>query len=292
MGRSWRSGPQRRRQHRPTLRSGRCTRRAGRDRRRTRLPGHAQPGARPRSGAHPGPPGLQFRPDRGGAPGRSGRRGSLSQDPGRARGHGSAVGPGGGGRGRGGPRRTGHRARRRAGGASLVSARSVARPGGLADRAARQPGGPGRLAGLGRVALGGDYARLRTDSALAGPGADSRLLALYFSADHQMHDFRTIQHHRRPRPDRTCCTRARSPTRPAPCTAVSSGLKRERRHQRHADQPQPGAARGGRTPNRCPTLRSRTTTYAAATPPQWGRSLTISASTWRAAASRPTPPSG
>ncbi len=49
------------------------------------------------------------------------------------------------------------------------------------------------------VALGGDYARLRTDSALTGPGADSRLLALYFSADHQMHDFRTIQHHQAPK---------------------------------------------------------------------------------------------
>ena len=30
------------------------------------------------------------------------------------------------------------------------------------------------------VALGGDYARLRTDSALVGPGASSRLLAVYF----------------------------------------------------------------------------------------------------------------
>jgi Fe-S cluster assembly protein SufD len=45
------------------------------------------------------------------------------------------------------------------------------------------------------VALGGDYARLRTDSALIDPGAEGRLLALYFGADHQMHDFRTTQHH-------------------------------------------------------------------------------------------------
>ncbi len=49
------------------------------------------------------------------------------------------------------------------------------------------------------VAIGGDYARLRTDSALTGPGADGRLLALYFSADHQMHDFRTVQHHQAPK---------------------------------------------------------------------------------------------
>jgi Fe-S cluster assembly protein SufD len=46
------------------------------------------------------------------------------------------------------------------------------------------------------VALGGDYARLRTDSALVAPGASGRLLALYFGAASQMHDFRTVQHHR------------------------------------------------------------------------------------------------
>ncbi len=46
------------------------------------------------------------------------------------------------------------------------------------------------------VALGGDYARLRTDSALVGPGASSRLLALYFGTGTQMHDFRTVQDHR------------------------------------------------------------------------------------------------
>lgn len=49
------------------------------------------------------------------------------------------------------------------------------------------------------VALGGDYARLRTDSALTGTGAEGRLLAMYFSAGHQMHDFRTVQHHRVPK---------------------------------------------------------------------------------------------
>jgi Fe-S cluster assembly protein SufD len=49
------------------------------------------------------------------------------------------------------------------------------------------------------VALGGDYARLRTDSALVGQGASSRLLALYFGAGSQMHDFRTVQDHRVPK---------------------------------------------------------------------------------------------
>ncbi len=49
------------------------------------------------------------------------------------------------------------------------------------------------------VALGGSYARLRTDSALVAPGASGRLLALYFAAGHQMHDFRTVQDHRAPK---------------------------------------------------------------------------------------------
>ena len=49
------------------------------------------------------------------------------------------------------------------------------------------------------VALGGEYARLRTDSVLAAPGASGRLLALYFGSGTQMHDFRTVQHHRAPK---------------------------------------------------------------------------------------------
>ncbi len=49
------------------------------------------------------------------------------------------------------------------------------------------------------VALGGDYARLRTDSALTGQGGSTRLLALYFGAGQQMHDFRTVQDHRAPK---------------------------------------------------------------------------------------------
>ncbi len=45
------------------------------------------------------------------------------------------------------------------------------------------------------VAFGGDYARVRTDSTLAGQGGSSRLLAMYFGAGRQMHDFRTLQAH-------------------------------------------------------------------------------------------------
>ena len=48
------------------------------------------------------------------------------------------------------------------------------------------------------VALGGDYARVRTDSRLAGRGATSHLQAVYFGGHSQMHDFRTMQDHAAP----------------------------------------------------------------------------------------------
>ncbi len=49
------------------------------------------------------------------------------------------------------------------------------------------------------VALGGYYARVRTDSRLAGQGGTSNLLAVYFGDGHQMHDFRTMQDHEGPK---------------------------------------------------------------------------------------------
>ncbi|HEX4218069.1 MAG TPA: Fe-S cluster assembly protein SufD [Acidimicrobiales bacterium] len=49
------------------------------------------------------------------------------------------------------------------------------------------------------VALGGDYARLRTDSELAGEGGTSELRAAYLGRDEQMLDFRTLQDHSAPR---------------------------------------------------------------------------------------------
>ena len=48
------------------------------------------------------------------------------------------------------------------------------------------------------MALGGDYARLRSDSRLVGKGASSELLAVYFAEGDQMHDFRTLQDHAAP----------------------------------------------------------------------------------------------
>lgn len=45
------------------------------------------------------------------------------------------------------------------------------------------------------VALGGSYARLRSDASIIGRGAHNELLAVYFGEGHQMHDFRTVQSH-------------------------------------------------------------------------------------------------
>jgi len=49
------------------------------------------------------------------------------------------------------------------------------------------------------VALGGAYARLRTDASLAGQGGESTLLAAYVGDGDQVHDFRTMQEHLAPR---------------------------------------------------------------------------------------------
>jgi Fe-S cluster assembly protein SufD len=49
------------------------------------------------------------------------------------------------------------------------------------------------------VALGGSYARLRTDSALRGESGTSRLRAAFIGRDQQMLDFRTLQDHLAPR---------------------------------------------------------------------------------------------
>jgi Fe-S cluster assembly protein SufD len=51
---------------------------------------------------------------------------------------------------------------------------------------------------LATVALGGDYARVRTEARLSGQGGSTRQVALYFAGGTQMHDFRTIQDHDAP----------------------------------------------------------------------------------------------
>lgn len=48
---------------------------------------------------------------------------------------------------------------------------------------------------LSTVALGGQYARVRTDAVLDGRGGTANLVAVYFSDGEQMHDFRSLQDH-------------------------------------------------------------------------------------------------
>ena len=49
------------------------------------------------------------------------------------------------------------------------------------------------------VALGGDYARVRSDARIDGKGGTSYLTAVYFADGARMHDFRTIQEHIAPK---------------------------------------------------------------------------------------------
>jgi Fe-S cluster assembly protein SufD len=48
------------------------------------------------------------------------------------------------------------------------------------------------------VALGGAYARLRSEAMLTGAGASSEMVAVYFANEQQMLDFRTLQDHDAP----------------------------------------------------------------------------------------------
>jgi len=52
---------------------------------------------------------------------------------------------------------------------------------------------------LATVALGGDYARVRTDARVVGQGATTKQIALYYADGTQMHDFRTLQDHIAPK---------------------------------------------------------------------------------------------
>ena len=52
---------------------------------------------------------------------------------------------------------------------------------------------------LATVALGGDYARVRTDARVVGQGATTKQVALYYADGTQMHDFRTLQDHIAPK---------------------------------------------------------------------------------------------
>ena len=62
----------------------------------------------------------------------------------------------------------------------------------------RAVGGADSNVTLATVALGGHYARVRTEARISGRGGNTRQIALYFAGGKQMHDFRTIQDHDAP----------------------------------------------------------------------------------------------
>ena len=143
------------------------------------------------------------------------------------------------------------------------------------------------------VALGGDYARLRSEALLSGAGASSEMVAVYFANEHQMLDFRTLQDHDAPHTTSELLFKGAVEDE---AESVYSGLIRLQpggpAGQRHADQPQPRPLRRARRPSRSPTSRSSATTCAAPTPRRSARSTPTSSTTWRRGACRPTWPSG
>ena len=201
------------------------------------------------------------------------RRGGLPPPVGRRRREQRALG----GRGRAvgrrrGARRAGDRARRRQRRPGAPQLAAGPGPAGLADRARSwRPSARTRRCGRSSAALGGDYARQRTDCRLVGRGAHGDLSSVYFGDGDQMLDLRTFQEHRAP--DTTSQPavqgRGRRPLalglhRPHPHQARGAG------HQRRPDQPQPEAVRATPGRSRCRTWRSRTTTCTARTPRRSG----------------------
>jgi Fe-S cluster assembly protein SufD len=118
----------------------------------------------------------------------------------------------------------------------------------------------------GAVAIGGDYARIRTDSKLVGEGATGKLIAVFFGAATQMHDFRTLQEHVAPKTNSDLLFKGAVAGH---AHSVYSGVIRvhpgAKGHQRLSDQPQPRAVGGCPRRLRFPTSRSRRTRWRAAT---------------------------
>ena len=190
--------------------------------------------------------------------------------------------------------RPGHRARRGRRRPAGLSQRAGARAAGLADRVAGQPGRPGRRRSPRQsVAFGGDYARVRTDSALAGQGASTRLLAVYFGDGDQMHDFRTVQDHAGPKTHVRPAVQGRGGRHvPLRLHRSDPGRKGRGRAPTPSRPTATWCSTRGPTPTRSPTWRSRRTTFAAATPRPSARSTRSSASTSRAAVCPPRWPTG
>ena len=98
---------------------------------------------------------------------------------------------------------------------------------------------------LATVALGGDYARVRTDAKLVGQGASTRQVALYFADGTQMHDFRTLQDHVAPRTTSDLLFKgAVQDTARSVYTGLIRIGQEAKGIDRLPDQPQPHAQRG------------------------------------------------
>jgi Fe-S cluster assembly protein SufD len=82
------------------------------------------------------------------------------------------------------------------------------------------------------VALGGEYARLRSESQLVGEGAESDLMAVYFGDGSQMLDFRTLQDHAAPRTRSDLLFKGAVEDR---AQSVYSGLIRIRKDAQHSN---------------------------------------------------------
>ena len=141
------------------------------------------------------------------------------------------------------------------------------------------------------VALGGDYARLRSESLLAASGAESDLLAVYFGDDEQMLDFRTLQDHDAPHTRSDLLFKGAVEDSAHSVYSGSCGFdprrRRPRRTRRTATSCSPKVRRGVD-----PEPRDRGQRRAVlAREHRRTRSTTTSATTSRAAASRPRRPS-
>ena len=139
------------------------------------------------------------------------------------------------------------------------SSRSGRPPGSWPTRPA--PSAPDATLSSYAVALGGGYARLRTDSALVGESGASRLRAAFIGRDDQMLDFRTLQDHRAPRTTSDLLFMgAVAETVPLGLQRAHPGPPGRGQVRRRADQPQPGARRGGPRRLGARTSTSRRTT--------------------------------
>ena len=85
------------------------------------------------------------------------------------------------------------------------------------------------------VALGGDYARMRTESLITGTGGESDLLAVYFGDGEQVLDFRTLQDHAAPHSRSDLLFKGAVEDR---ARSVYSGLVRLREEAQHANASQ------------------------------------------------------